>query len=200
MDLVQAVPGTVEPQLMVLREAAAKFRTPGTRDVAFQVRRFRHRQRGRADQDILGPLLLHREGKQTQIVADPDLLRSDPDAAAMLRGQAPTGMIAADFPGDAMLKLKLSLERRQGQAAAAQKPNLPFCAHPQCCRSFRFHMEAENRRQTQQQRQPGQSQRNQQRQPGEPLPIGDIEHPAAQGGCQVTQSAPQHISAAGEPG
>ena len=85
MHLIQAVAGTVEPKLMVLRKAAG-FGFPRPGNIPVKVWDGGDGQGLRADENGFGRHLPHWEGKQPQIIADPRPRHRDDDAAAVLRG------------------------------------------------------------------------------------------------------------------
>ncbi len=164
MHLIQAVAGTVEPKLMVLRKAAG-FGFPRPGNIPVKVWDGGDGQGLRADENGFGRHLPHREGKQPQIIADPRPRHRDDDAAAVLRRQAGSRMIAPDLAGDAAAQAYLPLEWRERERAAAQQPCFRLRTHWDGVRPVRGQAEGKHGGDADKERQPRKSPYDHQCQP-----------------------------------
>ena len=140
--------------------------------------------------------ILYPEGKQPQVIADPDLLCRHRHAAAVVRGQVLFRTVLPPLPGDTPVQTELSPEGGHGSGAGAKEPQLRFLPDFHYVQPRGLCLEPADGPQAHQQGQPGKPQANKQQQPADPLPGGQIKGDGQKQYRQVPKTMPRHISAA----
>ena len=181
---------------MILRKTAAGLGPPGPGQIPLDIRQILDLQRHRPDDQQLALGMPHRQTDEPQIIIHPDLLRSGPQAAAMVRGQGQPGLSPPMLPGGEPLQPELPPEGRHRQGAPAHEPDFGTLALLHRRRAHRLRPEPEHGSKAQQKAEPGQRQHHQQQKPGHPFLVGDVEAHTGNEHRQVNQSSSQHISAA----
>ena len=200
MDLVQAIPGTIQPQFVVFRIPAAEFGTPGPGQKPFQLRQLPQGKRPGPNQHPGIFPFPHRKPEEPQIIVNPCPLRLHQQSAAVVRGQRHIGGPAPDLPGGQPGDPQLPPERRHRHPAPARQPD--FRPGPQGHRRRRLGLQPEGHhpRQAQHQAEPGKEQQHLQDQPGKPLLVAQVKNHTDAQGRHIKHSSCGHISAIWEQG